>query len=173
MKLIQQQRQSVILIIVILVLCGLVMWSWQDASEPEQHAESVSESTTLPESLRIQASADSLAGPVLSLALPPQSDYAELIERPLFNPSRRPHQSSATVLEKTPPLDAYVLIGVINDTKGRRALLRDSQAQIWMVTSGDDLQGWKVESVLADRVTLSASDNEQVISFAPLESSYP
>lgn len=169
----QPQRKPALLGLVIVVLCGLAILSWRDASEPEPESETETDIATVPESKRLPSPAVLPVGPILPLALPPLSDYAELVERPLFNPNRRPLQAVAAVLVETPPLDTYSLVGVINDTQGRRALLRDSQAQLWIVRAGENLQGWTVESVLPDQVTLRLADQEHVIAFSAAQTALP
>ncbi len=151
----------------------MVIWSWQDASEYEDDPESAVESPILPKSLREQSSDVLSVGPIFPLELPPLNSYVELIERPLFNSTRRPVRSTASILEEKLLLDEYVLVGIINDFRGRRAVLRDHQEQVTIVTSGDELQGWEVESVQSDRITFRNSDHEKVISFVKMISSPP
>jgi hypothetical protein len=84
------------------------------------------------------------------------SQYSEVVERPLFYPTRR----------SLPPIAAeengstnLTLIGTVMSGDSRRALIRHKQgSRVERVLEGQDIDGWTVESIQGDRVLLRQRD---------------
>lgn len=98
-------------------------------------------------------------------SLPPLAEYSEIVARPLFSPTRRPPvETEADTDDASPPLSGLVLAGVVISTEGRLALLRRSRtAEVVRVLLGQEIDGWRVEAIESDRVTLRQGDTVEVV----------
>jgi hypothetical protein len=97
-------------------------------------------------------------------ALSPEH-YQELVARPLFWTERRAVVSESPVPATTAnqPL-AFVLIGVVMSPQSKHALLsKPGSDEVLKVQPGDIVEGWQVESMAADSVTLSRGGERQQI----------
>ena len=94
----------------------------------------------------------------------PLADFAEIVGRPLFTATRRPHvpaepapvRAEPTPAEPRRPPPNVRLIGVVIDAGKKRALLRTpEQPRGRWVEEGETIEGWQVRSVQADAAILA------------------
>jgi hypothetical protein len=93
---------------------------------------------------------------------PPQSAFAAIDARPIFNPTRKPVESTAVAggTTATAPPDV-ALVGVIIDSKTQMALVKREGAPFSeSVLLGASLDGWEVTEITADHVTLRSGGQE-------------
>lgn len=144
--------RSVLLVInlVLLLTIGLL---WRNAPQPDT---GVAVSSANPSSLPFPAS------PLRRLSL---ENYQELLARPLFWSERRP-------LESVVPSEAgagqqplsFVLIGVVVSPESSHALLsKPGSGDVAKVQPGDVVEGWQVETLTADSVTLTRGGEKRQI----------
>ena len=101
--------------------------------------------------------------PEESFSLPPMANFTEIVERPLFNETRRPFEP-----EVPPPQSAkgarpvkvlrkldWDLVGVVLTPQRRSALLWNRAKNKFMkVQQGAEFEGWKLEEVLKNKVII-------------------
>ncbi|MFO1353060.1 MAG: type II secretion system protein N [Gammaproteobacteria bacterium] len=96
--------------------------------------------------------------PVASFKIAPLSEYAEIIERPLFYTSRRPEEPEvAEAPAPAPPPEevALTLIGVLVTPQSTTALVQnDETGKVSMLKAGDAVENWQLETIKADSVVL-------------------
>jgi len=92
----------------------------------------------------------------------PLTHYAKIVEQPVFIDTRRPEEDELTVPATPPaapdqPLD---LIGVLLVPGAAAALLRPTEpnAKVLRVAQGEMVEGWRLQSVSANRVILRKND---------------
>ena len=88
---------------------------------------------------------------------PPKQDFAEIVSRPLFSPSRRPLERKAepTAPDVKPGLEHVTLVGIlIFPTKQVALFERPSESNLLEVRTGEKIEGWLVESIMPDKVVL-------------------
>jgi hypothetical protein len=101
------------------------------------------------------ASAPSLAttaedGPFV---MPPLATYDEVTARPLFSVTRRP---AAVARQASATMSSLTLAGVVISRDGRVALIRqDKSPSLTRAREGQQVGGWTVQSIAADRVVVS------------------
>jgi len=128
--------------------------------------------------LETDYSTDTLTAPTVHANVWPKSERMEfhppsdhlldvISQRPLFEPSRRPHvpqivQSSGA--EESP----IELIGTFLSDSGRAALVRlgAQEHAVWVAERGY-ISDWQVEGILADRLHLRRIDERRVIYLWP------
>jgi hypothetical protein len=92
--------------------------------------------------------------------LQPSADYVVIVERPLFNRTRRPaspdEQKPGTgTAEDEKAASQVALNGIVVAGTRRVALLRfDDDPKVMHVSEGQRAGGWQVEKIAADRVFL-------------------
>lgn len=90
--------------------------------------------------------------------LPPFSAYQELTERPLFWSERRAvHDAVAAAPDGTPATMSFTLLGVIQADAAHALLGRNGAKEVARVRVGDVVEGWVIEAITADTVTLVAN----------------
>lgn len=90
---------------------------------------------------------------------------AEVLARPLFSPGRRPApQAAAALPAAAAPLPR--MTGVIVTPTGRRAIFVNATGKSIVVTEGERIGVYAVQSIQAGRVTLSGPDGQRVVSTA-------
>ena len=99
----------------------------------------------------------------------------EMVERPLFNRSRRPVEtvvaSTGKATQREPDarqLLRYALIGTVIAGDRRVALLRSTQSpDVEQVRIGNELQGWRLEKLDKNAATFSRENRSVVLEIAP------
>lgn len=103
-----------------------------------------------------------LPAPLPEFQLPPLSELAATVERPLFLPDRRPPEPAdvvETVPEQAVPLHVSVT-GIVLSESGRFALVRrEGDTEILRMSARDTIDGWSVKQILADRVIFERDDD--------------
>jgi hypothetical protein len=101
------------------------------------------------------------AAPAAPWAMPPLDELRASRERPLFSPTRRP-PAPLPVVERRPeppsppPPPTVALYGVVMDGGDARAIVRMGPGvDAVRVRRGDDIDGWKVIQIEAQRLVLS------------------
>lgn len=90
--------------------------------------------------------------------LPPLSAYQELSERPLFWSERRLLQDNAAVAAEAVPAGMpFVLLGVVTAEQSHALLGKNGAKEVTRVHLGDVAEGWRVEAMTPDGVTLVAN----------------
>jgi general secretion pathway protein N len=108
--------------------------------------------------------AAALANPVAAQSL---DQLSNILDRPLFSPSRRrvPAPAPSPVVEApappalpAPPPD-LVLFGVVMDGEGARAVVRaGADKRLLRAQIGDEIDGWKVAQIEGRKVVLASQD---------------
>lgn len=158
-----------ILALVALGLAALLAAQWADWPPPEA-----------PERAVVPADAGAVApepGPVVELRpLEDKQDFAVVVERPLFRPDRRPRNDEPDaapepVVEESGDLAGMDLTGVLISPRVTTAWVKDpNQPAPLRLRLGDDLQGWTVKGIQADRLVLERqgkTDELPLRAFAP------
>jgi type II secretory pathway component PulC len=107
--------------------------------------------------------------------LAPFTDFAAILERPLFAPSRRPTpvEKAATVAIES----RYRLQGVVSVGNARHALIAPVTGGAALeLSEGDALEGWSVKTIESDRIVLTSPAGEATLAFGhptPPESKKP
>ncbi|MFC3944970.1 general secretion pathway protein GspN [Pseudomonas gingeri NCPPB 3146 = LMG 5327] len=115
------------------------------------------------------------AAPPASVAVeapPPLSSYAAIWERSLFNRDRKPDPAAsiATGEHDTQSLAGLSLNGVAVSPAMRRALFKTREGKSLSVAEGETLpNGWRVERISAEKVSLSFKSTEQELSIPVLK----
>ena len=95
---------------------------------------------------------------VSPLAAQPLEQFVATRDRPLFSPTRRPPAPPPLVVVAPPPPPPppdVVLLGVVMDGEEARAVIRTGPtAKVTRVRIGDDVGGWKVGQIEAQRLVL-------------------
>lgn len=100
----------------------------------------------------------------ISRALAPITEFAAIIDRPIFVPSRRPlpkvlpvasvvETKAAAVVVPTLPL---ALVGVLISPDGRFAVLRSPDGTSRTVAEGATVDGWQLKQVTAERALFNS-----------------
>lgn len=90
--------------------------------------------------------------------LPPLSAYQELSERPLFWSERRLLQdTTAAAAEAVPAGMPFILLGVVTAERSHALLGKTGAKEVTRVHLGDVAEGWRVEAMTPDSVTLTAN----------------
>lgn len=98
--------------------------------------------------------------------LPPFSAYQEVIERPLFWEERRaPQDAAALPADGTPASVPFILLGVVQAGQSHAVLGRTGSKDVSHVYVGDVIEGWVVESMTRDSVTLLANGVRRELQF--------
>src|SRR5690348_5221369 len=84
---------------------------------------------------------------------PPPIDplVAKILARPLFSPDRRPLESPRST---EADLKDKRLAGIVIEPNRRFAIFAVTGAKPLTVTEGDNVDGWRVESITADEIAL-------------------
>jgi hypothetical protein len=101
---------------------------------------------------------------------PPESDFEIIAERPLFSPSRRPFVPAVALApEAGPEAEAVAepllaeLIGVVLTGAQRSVLIQEEGRPLRRVHLGQSLEGWRIEEVERDHVTLRRGDETHIL----------
>lgn len=86
-------------------------------------------------------------------SMPPLQSFSAVTDRPLFSQSRRPSPEATD--DASGPWSSFVLAGIVITPDSREALIRHgTPPTISHVHEGQGIEGWIVNSILADRVVL-------------------
>lgn len=88
----------------------------------------------------------------------------DILERPLFHPSRR-MPSALGALRGAPPLAEPTgrLVGVVIGLDGREALFAAADNRVTIVRQGGNLHGWIVQTIEPDRVILVSGQGQRTV----------
>lgn len=104
--------------------------------------------------------------PIAAIEAPPQAinslaAYDAIVERPLFNPTRRaqdPEQATRDKVIKPPSkatdVSGWRLSAVLREADQRIVLIEDQAGRTQTLKQGDRLGDWKVEEIGDDQVTI-------------------
>jgi len=90
--------------------------------------------------------------------LAPQNTYEELVRRTLFSPDRKPKESvqSSTAVTSGKASEHWLLAGVVKSGAESYAMFNEKVGQRHLKLQAEMLlDGWKIESIEADKVALS------------------
>ncbi len=98
------------------------------------------------------------AAAISPLAAQPLEELSATRDRPLFSPTRQPPAPPPIVAAAPPtppPPPDVALLGVVMDGEEARAVIRTgAAAKVMRVRIGDDVAGWKVGQIEAQRLVL-------------------
>ena len=99
--------------------------------------------------------------PSKGFAIPPVSQYSEIIERPLFLTDRRPVHEEApppeAPLPEPPKDEKLTLLGVVLAPDITMALVQDDKTgKVARLRIGEQVNGWQLQSVQINRISLSS-----------------
>ena len=106
-----------------------------------------------------------------AFSLEPLEGYAEVVERPLFWPTRRPppKAENANAGAAKTQTSKVTLLGIVLYPDTRMALLkRPNSKQHVRVREGQQFDGWVMEAILPDRVVLRRGDKTEEIKLRDL-----
>jgi len=93
-----------------------------------------------------------------SFSLPSLQNFNAVTDRPLFAQNRRPPAQGS---DDAGPWQSLVLAGIIISPTSREALILHGKPQIAAhIAEGQDVEGWVVTSILADRVVIRNGSSE-------------
>jgi hypothetical protein len=100
----------------------------------------------------------------LSYAMAPVEDFATILERPLFSPTRRPPAQGVVATVASEPELQVTLVGVIISSEEQIAIVRlDDASRFARLSVGDSFQGWILDSIEPSRITFRRGDVEEHI----------
>lgn len=97
---------------------------------------------------------------------PPLAEFTEIVSRPLFSPSRRPPtEAEDPDTDATPsPKPRFILAGVVISAEQRMVLLRRvNSTDLIRASMGQEIDGWYVELIESDRVTLRRGNTVEIV----------
>lgn len=100
-------------------------------------------------------------------AMSAKENFAVIVERPLFSPSRRPPAASAAAT-LTPPPD-FSLFGIVISAGDPFALVKpDAGGDPVRVSEGESMSGWTVARIEADRIVIwhDTTERELLLDFS-------
>ncbi len=99
-----------------------------------------------------------------SYTMAPLEDFAAILERPLFSPTRRPPAQGVTAAAAPEPELQVTLVGVIISSEEQIAIVRLNDADRFARLSvGDSFQGWVLDSIEPSRITFRRGEVEEHI----------
>lgn len=96
-------------------------------------------------------------------ALPAVDAFSGIAARSLFNPTRRPIEppAEAKAIPAVKP-SRFRLVGVLISDGLRMALIRRGRASDYTrVEEGQEIDGWRIERIVADRVVIRKGDTRE------------
>lgn len=104
--------------------------------------------------------------PAAGPEIPPFSAYQDVIERPLFWSERRAQREHAVVGPDSAAAPVpFILLGVVLAEQSHAVLGRAGAKEVSRVYVGDVIEGWVVESMTRESVTLSANGVRRELQF--------
>jgi len=101
---------------------------------------------------------------VKAFTVPALTEFAEIDERPLLLPARKPikvPEAKAAPVQRQPP--NVTLVGIILDGKRRIAIAKMGGAQSVNLVPGQMIDGWQVVAIESDGVALTADEQNYKI----------
>ncbi len=96
--------------------------------------------------------------------LAPAEDFLEVLERPLFSPTRRPPAEGTVAVASSEPELEVTLVGVIISSEEQIAIVKPKDgSRLLRLSVGDSFQGWAVESIEPSRIIFRRGDIEEHI----------
>ena len=104
------------------------------------------------------AAAAPAAAALATFEPPPAERFAEIAQRPLFVPDRRPQQDADSASSAPPPnAPALAVQGVVLSREGRYAVIQHgTPPKLDAIAEGATVEGWRIESIDAKRIALRA-----------------
>jgi len=159
-------RGLVLLLTGLCVLLAMVIWRETGGAD----------TASAPPSTIAQAMPPAAAPPPAAKsapALPPMSAYAEVTERPLFSPSRQPAPPEAAQ-EDLGNSSAFTLLGIVISEGERMALIEHGKpGVVARLKEGQAVEGWRVQTIEADRVILEHAGTQQPLKLKDLKDRPP
>ncbi len=102
--------------------------------------------------------------------MPPIEDFSETLDRPLFSKIRRPPAPEPDAPAPEPEKKQKVkvrLAGIIISPRERVALVQEPRArEITRLRVGQEIEGWVLEAILADRIVLRFGEEREEVKIA-------
>lgn len=105
--------------------------------------------------------------------LPPETEFAEIVARPLFHEDRRPEERDGEqsdegeqVAEEQSPTEPppVTLTGVIITPEARIAMLRNTESKEYVtLKEGEPLEGWTLEQVQQRRIVFNTGSQQEIV----------
>lgn len=112
---------------------------------------------------------DSLVTPVLDISYDDRNAYSPIVDANLFSPARTPPArdvpaAPAPRTRPVPGLPGFQLKGIIITPDGRSALIELGRGSEYRrVVEGDMVDGWTMESIAADSISVKKEDTSTVV----------
>lgn len=137
-------------LLLLLLCCALIGFIYVEAERPD--VEPPANAAVAP-----PRAPEARAASAPTFVMPPLRDYAEVLERPLFSPTRRrPPADTGAADPRSAP---FTLVGVVLSASGKHALIEHAQPRrLDRVVEGQTLDGWMVEEIRLDRVVFRRGD---------------
>jgi hypothetical protein len=94
-----------------------------------------------------------------------RESYAEIAERPLFVPTRRPPAVAAPTAAHSQTLDAYSIVGIVAAPDRAVALIHGPTASILHLRKGETLEGWTLETIEPNKLVFVSGEQHQTLEF--------
>lgn len=148
-------RPTAFLIVLCLVLGGYVVYA-ERGSSPTDPAVVPGPAPPKPAAL---------PPPQPAFTLQPLDDFSETLARPLFLPSRRPLAPGEDAPQQAGAMrNLFTLMGVIISDEERMALVkRRKTGEVLRLIEGQQVDGWQVEAIMPDRVTLRHDEETEEV----------
>lgn len=106
--------------------------------------------------------------PTVSPLMASLDAYQEITERPLFWSERRVVQEiTAGSTDATQTVMPFVLLGVVSGVRTKALLGKNGAKEVNRVTVGDVVEGWRIEAVNKQSVTLVSGTTRKVLQVGP------
>lgn len=144
--------------VALLALCAVLGWRIADEwTRPVEVEPPEVESLPPPEPL-------SPPEPMPEFELPPVSEFQEVVERPLFSPTRQPPAEGAAPVAAPASELNLELIGVVLAQSEQTAIVMPQETQQALrLALGDAYQGWTLVRIEPDRAIFSRGDQEETV----------
>ncbi len=104
-----------------------------------------------------------------AFSMPPIEDFGETLDRPLFSKIRRPPPEPDAPAEEPKKKQTVKvrLAGVVISPQERVALVQEPRArEITRLRVGQEIEGWVLEAILADRIVLRFGELREEVKIA-------
>src|SRR5579883_792318 len=157
------RRSGAILLMIVLCL-ALASIAYRELMAPADEVQTVSRFSAPASQRAALPKPDDAA-----FALPPIETYAEVTERPLFSPTRRPPPPEA-IPENIGNAGNFVLLGIVISDGSQTALIQHGRPPtLARLAEGQALEGWTVQSISANSVTLQNAGTQHTLKLKDLK----